>query len=88
MSNEQAQLESRKLSQGLVDKVEVEVEVVLGAARLTIAQLEKLGPDDLIELNHAINEPVSLRLNGQTFAYGEIVTVGDQFAVRIDRLDA
>jgi len=72
-----------ELSSRLVDHVEVEVDVVLGEARLPISRLSALDRGDVVPLDRKLSEAAEIRVSGRVIAHGEIVTVGDRFAVRV-----
>ena len=58
--------------------MDVEVSVELGRNKLTL--------DDalsLVELDKVVGEPVDIRINGKLFAKGEVVTVSENFGVRL-----
>jgi|CXWL01.1.fsa_nt_gi flagellar motor switch protein FliN/FliY len=67
----------------LVNHVDVQVETYLGATSMTIAELNALTSGSVVTLEAALNTLVELRVNGVTFATGELVAVGDKFGVRI-----
>ena len=67
----------------LLDAVDVRVETFLGETQMTVAQLNALKAGGVITLDAPLSELVELRVNGVTIAHGELVTVGDQFGVRI-----
>ncbi|OCC22929.1 hypothetical protein MB02_14275 [Croceicoccus estronivorus] len=70
----------------LIDHVEVEVEVMLGEARLTVAALNRLATGDVLPIDRTIAEAADIRVNGRIIARGEIVTVDDKFAVRVTEI--
>lgn len=70
----------------VIDDLEVTVEAILGVARLSIGELEALKTGDSMTLDALLGDPVELRLNGTVIAAGELVSVGDNFAVRITAL--
>ena len=72
----------------LIEHVEVEIEVLLGEARLTVAELGKLAMGDVLPVDRSIAEAADIRVNGRVIARGEIVTVGDSFAVRVTEVRA
>jgi flagellar motor switch protein FliN/FliY len=67
----------------LIETVNVTLEAFLGEARMTIAELTALKPGSIIPLDASLNQAVELRLNGVAVARGELVAVGDSFAVRL-----
>ena len=66
-----------------IDSVDVDLEAFVGTARMTIAALAALGPDETIVLDATLASHIDIRLNGISVAKGELVAVGDQFGVRI-----
>lgn len=70
----------------VIDSLEVRVEAVLGAATVTVGELASLSPGATFPLETLLGDPVTLRLNGQPIAYGELVSMGDNFAVRIQAI--
>ena len=70
----------------LIDTVSVEVEAVVGDARLTVGELTRLTPGATLSLDAALNRPVSLRLEGREIARGELVAVDDRFGVRLTEI--
>ncbi len=67
--------------------VPVEVTVELGSTRMTLGELVKLAPGSLVELDREAHEPADILVNGKIVARGEIVTVGESYAVRIARVE-
>lgn len=67
-------------------EVEVEVSVELGRHTLTLDQALRLGEHSQIELDKMVGEPVEVKLNGKLFARGEVVTVNENFAVRLTEI--
>lgn len=63
--------------------VPVGVRVELGRSRMTISELMKLTPGSLIELDREAHQPVDILVGGKLVARGEVVTIGDQYGVRI-----
>ena len=75
--------EEPRVSARLIESVEVQIEAFLGSARMTVAELTALAPDAVVELDAQLNAPVELRLNGVAIGHGELVAVGEKFAVRL-----
>ena len=74
---------SKRFDERVIAGVEVVLEARLGSAKMKVSELMKLRSGDCVALDVAINQDVELRLNGATVARGELVTVGDNFGVRI-----
>ena len=66
--------------------VPITVTARLGSVVLPIAEILRLGPGSVVELDQAITSPIELTVRGVPFATAEVVVVGDQFAVRIKHL--
>ena len=66
-----------------IDSVDVDLEAFVGTARMTVAALAELEPDEIITLDSTLSSHIDIRLNGISIAQGELVSVGDQFGVRI-----
>lgn len=58
----------------------------MGVARIPIGELTRLVPGDVFTLDSLLGDPVELRLNGETIAFGELVSHEDNFAVRIQAI--
>ncbi|MCY1668042.1 FliM/FliN family flagellar motor switch protein [Rhizobium sp. SL86] len=56
-----------------VNDIPVEIQVVIGRARLSVAQLMNAGPGDCFRLNTRFGEPVELQVNGKSIGYAELV---------------
>lgn len=66
-----------------VDKVEVEISVVLGRAQLPMHQLLKMGRGAVIELNASQDDEVWVLANDRPIARGEIMIQGEKIAISI-----
>ena len=69
-----------------IQDVDVEVSVELGRTTLTLDQALDLGDNSVMELNRHVGESVEVRLNGKLFARGEVVTVSENFGVRLTEI--
>ena len=75
-----------KLNPKLIETVSVTLEAYLGEAKMTVADLTALKDNSVVPLDAALNQAVELRLNGVAVARGELVAVGDSFAVRLTEM--
>lgn len=66
--------------------MEVEVSIELGRHKMTLDQALTLGQQSVLELDKVVGEPVEVRLNGKLFARGEVVTVSENFGVRLTEI--
>jgi flagellar motor switch protein FliN/FliY len=66
--------------------VTVTVTAEFGRVKLPISSLLKLAVGSVLEMDRGITEPVDLLVQGTLLARGEIVVVGDRFAIRLKEL--
>ncbi|MCC7264550.1 MAG: flagellar motor switch protein FliN [Candidatus Latescibacteria bacterium] len=66
--------------------VRLMVTIELGRTKKTVQEVLDLGEQSLIELDKSVGEPVNVMVNGRLFARGEVVTVSENFGVRITEL--
>ena len=71
---------------GQLQDMEVEVSIELGRQKLTLDQALTLGQQSVLELDKAVGEQVEVRLNGKLFARGQVVTVEENFGVRVTEI--
>lgn len=63
--------------------VPVHVTVEIGRTRVPLEELAKLVPGSVLTLDRAAHEPCDILVGGKIVARGEIVTVGENYGVRI-----
>ena len=66
--------------------VNLSVTVELGRTKETLEHVLNLGEQSLVELDKQVGEPIDILVNGKVFARGEVVTVSENFGVRITEL--
>ncbi|GAB4142757.1 MAG: hypothetical protein Tsb0016_11310 [Sphingomonadales bacterium] len=69
-----------------LNKVAVEISVVLGRTSMPIRHLLKMGRGAVIDLDAHQDEQVWVYGNGELIARGEVVIVGDRIGVTITEL--
>lgn len=74
------------VAQSVIDALPVTVEAVLGVAKVTVGDLARMNSGDSFTLDSRLGDPVELRVNGTVVACGELVSVGDNFGVRIQTI--
>ncbi|MCD1265322.1 hypothetical protein B5M44_26330 [Shinella sumterensis] len=57
-----------------VNTIPVEIDVVIGRAKISVAELMRADPGYSFRLDKRFGEPVELLVNGRLFGYGEIVS--------------
>ncbi|HIG57687.1 MAG TPA: flagellar motor switch protein FliN [Candidatus Latescibacteria bacterium] len=66
--------------------VNLSVTIELGRTKETLEHVLNLGEQSLVELDKQVGEPIDILVNGKVFARGEVVTVSENFGVRITEL--
>lgn len=69
-----------------LDKVSLDVAVVLGTTRMPIHQALRLGRGAIIELDTSENDEVKILVNDLPVAKGAVVVNGNRIAVEVTRL--
>lgn len=67
----------------LIRDVKVGVEVRLGTAEVSVAQLFALRDGETLKLETKVDDLVDVLLEGKVIARGEIVVVDEQFGIRL-----
>jgi flagellar motor switch protein FliN/FliY len=73
----------RDESLGFVMDVPVRLTVEIGRKAMRIADILRLGPGSILELNKANGEPLEVYANDRLIARGEAVVVGERYGVRL-----
>ena len=66
--------------------VEMPVTIVLGRTKMRLKDLLKLTNGSVVELDQMLDDEVEVRVNNRVIAYGEVVAVDGNYAVRILRM--
>ena len=66
--------------------VSLPVIIEIGRAHMTIQEVLQLGNGSVIPLDRMVGEPVDIYVSDRRLAQGEVVVVGDHFAVRVTRV--
>jgi flagellar motor switch protein FliN len=66
--------------------VEMPVTIILGSTKMQLKDLLRLTDGSVVELDQMLDEEVEVRINNCVIAYGEVVAVGGNYAVRILRM--
>lgn len=66
--------------------VPVKVSAVLGRSRMQVADLLKLGPGKVIELDRKVGEAIDIYVNDRLIARGEVVLVEDKIGVTMTEI--
>ena len=71
---------------GVLDDVDVEVEICFGATRMTLAQVAALASDQVIALDQHVDEPVDLLVNNRLFARGLVVVINNCLGFEVQEI--
>jgi flagellar motor switch protein FliN/FliY len=71
----EAPMSARNLD--MILKIPVAVQVMLGSAKMPVADLMKLNRGAIVALDHRIGEPVDVVVNGRIVARGEMVMLDE-----------
>ena len=63
--------------------IPLKVTAVIGSTKMTLKELLSLEKGSIIELDTLDNQEVELYVNGKKFAHGQVVTIDQNFGVRI-----
>ncbi len=69
-----------------VMRIPVNIQVVIGSARLPLAQVAQLGPGSVMTLEQKLGTPAAILVNGREIAKGELFVLdgeGDRLGITI-----
>ena len=66
--------------------VPVKVSAILGRSRMQVADLLKLGPGKVVELDRKVGEAIDIYVNDRLIARGEVVLVEDKIGVTMTEI--
>ncbi len=66
--------------------IPLEVTAVLGRCKMSLKEVLELGKGSLIELDTLADEEVEILVNGKKIAYGQVVVVEQNFAIKINSI--
>ena len=66
-----------------LDKIEVELTVLIGEAQLPLRQLLNKGRGAIIPLQRGDSEPVAVLANGRKISEGRVILQGEEVAVEL-----
>lgn len=75
-----------KLDAHPLHQVRTRLQVCVGEASITVGELLGAKENQVLRLDRTLDQAVDLLLEGQVVARGQLVAVGDHFAVRITEL--
>ncbi|HBX23695.1 MAG TPA: hypothetical protein DEF34_08735 [Desulfotomaculum sp.] len=81
-----AALPQARLPMEFVGDVIVDICAELGKATLTVKEILNIKEDYIIELEKAAGDNINLKVNGQEFAKGEVIIIGNNLGIRVDRI--
>jgi flagellar motor switch protein FliN/FliY len=69
-----ADLHHRHGEQAKVQEIPIEIDVVIGRTKVSVAKLMEAGEGDRFLLDRRFGEPVELQINGRVIGHGELVS--------------
>ncbi|PSJ37085.1 FliM/FliN family flagellar motor switch protein [Allosphingosinicella deserti] len=69
-----------------VEGIKVELEIVLGSAKLPIRQILKMSRGAMIPLSQGHEDPTEVYVNNQLVARGKITVDGDQMSLEVSEV--
>lgn len=67
----------------LILDIPVVLSMEIGRTKVTIRDLVQLNQGSVVELDRIAGEPMDVLVNGTLIAQGEVVVVGEKFAIRL-----
>lgn len=67
--------------------VDVRVSVELGSTLMTLREVMALREESVVPLDRLTDELVEISVNGRRIARGEVIEIGDRFALRIVEME-
>ncbi len=71
---------------GRINNVEMSLTVEIGRTRMPVRDVLSLEPGAVVELDRSAGAPADILLNGRLIAYGEVVVVDQDYAVRVTQI--
>ncbi len=71
---------------GRIHNVEMSLTVEIGRTRMSVRDVLNLEPGAVVELDRSAGAPADILLNGRLIAYGEVVVVDQDYAVRVTQI--
>ena len=69
-----------------VFEVPVYISAVLGRTNMSVAQLLKLGPGSVLELDRKVGEAIDIDVNSRLVARGEVVIIDERLGVTMTEI--
>lgn len=79
-------LQNMRTNLDYLHDVQVQVTAELGGATIRVRDLLDLNKETMLELKRAAGDNVDILVNRQRLARGEVVIIGSNFGIRIERV--
>jgi len=70
----------------LINNVKVNLDVIVGKAEITVADMFGLKEGAIVSLEKEISSPIEIMLDGKVIACGSLVAVGDKFGIKVTQI--
>ncbi|MBU2711668.1 FliM/FliN family flagellar motor switch protein [Zooshikella harenae] len=75
-----------KIQPSIIENLNISIEAELGSTEMSVSDFFNLKKNDVVILNTLIDQPLDLKVNGQTIATGELVVVNNNYGIRITHI--
>ena len=70
----------------LIDKIEVELDAVLGSSHMSIKDLKEIVTGSVIPLDKSVNDLIDIYINNKLIAKGELLSQDESLGVKITEI--
>lgn len=67
----------------LIQDLQVELEVKVGGASISVKELFELRKGSVVSIDKLVDEPVEILLNEKLIAHGQLVAVGEHLGIEV-----
>ena len=70
----------------IISNPEVSINVVLSTPTMKISELSNIGTGEILKLQQAINDPLSVEVNGKVIARVELLSIDGCYAIKVKEI--
>jgi flagellar motor switch protein FliN/FliY len=70
----------------LIEHVKVDLQIEVGTSQISVSTLFNLKVGHTLTLDQAVDQPMTVLLNGKAIAKGQLVAVDDQYGIYITHI--
>ena len=83
LSTDEDESDENAFSIGMLDDVQLNVQIELGRAELLIDEVLSMRKGFVVPLDKLAGDPIDIAVNGRLLARGEVLVLNDKFCVRV-----